>query len=355
MAIETPLSSWSSLQHHHHYRHRGSSDLLMSSLLYAVGVVVCGAVLVGLVVFFKWFSEPMRQAAVRRQWTLEKKFFVSPDDSGLRLPFPSLIEDDATKTLSIIVPAYNEEDRMGVMLDETFEFLKKKQQIDSSFTYELIVVDDGSKDRTSKVALEYSKPFGADVMRVLTLKRNMGKGGAIQNGMLCGRGEYLLMADADGATQISDLDFLLSKLKACEKNGLGVAVGSRAHLEERAVANRKWYRNIAMYAFHVVVRIFSVRSIKDTQCGFKLFSRDAARWIFTNQRLHGWAFDAELLLIAEKKRIPIAEVAVTWNEIPGSKLNVLQASFTMARELFLVWFAHTFGIWTIDTPKSKRS
>jgi dolichyl-phosphate beta-glucosyltransferase len=110
-----------------------------------------------------------------------------------------------------------------------------------------------------------------------------------------------------------------------------------------------------MHVFHLVVWVFSVRSVKDTQCGFKLFSREAGRWLFWNQRLHGWAFDAELLLIAEKKNIPIVEVAVTWNEIPGSKLNLLQASFTMARELVVIWFAHTFGLWKISPPKLKRS
>ncbi len=105
-----------------------------------------------------------------------------------------------------------------------------------------------------------------------------------------------------------------------------------------------------MYAFHLLVYIFAVKTVKDTQCGFKLFTRETAKWLFLNQHLHGWAFDAELLYIAESKGFPIDEVAVNWDEIPGSKLSIISASLTMARELVLLWICYTFNFWTIESP-----
>ena len=111
-----------------------------------------------------------------------------------------------------------------------------KKKRDPSFTYEVIIVDDGSRDKTTACALEYSRKFGTDTVRVMTLAKNVGKGGAIQQGMLHARGARLLMVDADGATRISDFDKLDERLNAVERNGFGVALGSRAHLEDNAIA-----------------------------------------------------------------------------------------------------------------------
>jgi dolichyl-phosphate beta-glucosyltransferase len=107
-----------------------------------------------------------------------------------------------------------------------------------------------------------------------------------------------------------------------------------------------------MYGFHFLVSTLGVRGIKDTQCGFKLFTRNAAQWVFANQRLERWVFDAELLMIARSLGIPIAEVAVNWHEVPGSKLNIVNASLEMARDLLWLRICYSLKIWTISTPKS---
>ncbi|KAG0359603.1 dolichyl-phosphate beta-glucosyltransferase, partial [Gamsiella multidivaricata] len=139
-------------------------------------------------------------------------------------------EGSPQRTLSVVVPAYNESERLPIMMKETLEFLKAQSQRDPKFTYEILIVDDGSQDSTVRVALEMAQLEANVDIRVLSFEKNRGKGGAVIQGMQYTRGEYILMVDADGATRFSDLEQLEVKLKQAEKNGLGVAVGSRAHL-----------------------------------------------------------------------------------------------------------------------------
>ena len=221
--------------------------------------------------------------------------------------------------------------------------------------YEILIVDDGSKDKTSEVALKYVKKYGSDKIRLLTLEKNAGKGGALQMGMLHGRGKYLLMVDADGASKISDLANLETALNSIEDNEHGIAVGSRSHLQENAVAQRAWYRNFLMYAFHFLVAFFAVRGIKDTQCGFKLFTRRTAAILFKNLNLKRWCFDVEILYMATLLKIPIVEVSINWQEIEGSKLSILDSSLTMARDLVLIKFCYLFGVWSIDNAEIKST
>jgi len=175
----------------------------------------------------------------------------------------------------------------------------------------------------------------------------MGKGGAVREGMLNAYGRYMLMMDADGATRISDVEKLEKKMLEIEDSGLGITIGSRAHLVEKAKAERKWYRNITMHGFHLLVYVLCVRGIKDTQCGFKLFTRKSAQAIFSNLHIMRWGFDVEALFVAKCLNIPMVEIAVNWTEIPGSKLNVLIASIQMIRELIMIRVYYSLGLWKI--------
>jgi len=262
-------------------------------------------------------------------------------------PFPSLLNTSPDLHLSIIVPAFDEEKRLPIMLDSTLAYVERRRKAEKDFDYEIIVVDDGSKDKTTPVALEYTKKYTSERIRVLKLKKNRGKGGAVKRGMLCARGRYLLMADADGATEIADLDRVEAETKKIERDGLAVGIGSRAHMQQDAVAKRKWYRNILMYGFHTLLGIFGVRGIKDTQCGFKLFSRRAAQLLFPSQHVERWAFDVELILLSQRFGIPMTEVAVNWQEIAGSKLSLFAASVQMARDIIRIRFAYMLGVWTV--------
>ncbi|CAO3666548.1 unnamed protein product [Umbelopsis vinacea] len=263
---------------------------------------------------------------------------------------------DASVRLSCIVPAFDESKRLPVMLEETVGHLQSRQKKDSKFTYEIIIVDDGSRDNTVDIALEFAKSHKDVDLRVLALEKNRGKGGAVTQGMLAARGEVCLMVDADGATKFSDLDDLELKLKKAEENGYGIAVGSRSHLVGTdAVVQRSFIRNLLMRGFHKLVYFLGIRGIEDTQCGFKLFSRKAAQLIFPNMHVERWIFDIECLVIAQAHRIPIVEVQVTWHEIDGSKVNLMRDSIQMALDLLTIRLNFLLGFWKVDSIKKQKS
>ncbi|XP_061595346.1 dolichyl-phosphate beta-glucosyltransferase-like [Cololabis saira] len=279
----------------------------------------------------------------------KEKYFLTA--TGEERPFPSL-HDPQSRELSVVIPAYNEELRMPVMLDEAMEYLEKRQKQNPSFTYEVIVVDDGSKDKTTEVALRYTRKYSADKIRVLTLVQNRGKGGAVRMGTLSSRGKFILMADADGATRFCDVEKVEAGLKDLNPGpeNLAISCGSRAHLEKDSVAQRSMFRTFLMYGFHFLVWFFCVRGIQDTQCGFKLFTREAALKTFSSLHVERWAFDVELLYIAQCYKIPIAEVAVNWTEIEGSKLVPFWSWLQMGRDLVFIRLRYITGAWKLQSP-----
>ncbi|CAD6243155.1 GSCOCG00009666001-RA-CDS [Cotesia congregata] len=286
----------------------------------------------------------------------EEKSFLN-QKTGKREPFPSL-HDEFNLHLSVIIPAYNEETRLKPMLDECLEFLENRKK--SGLTYEVIVVSDGSTDKTVQVAQNYAKKY--DTLRVLELIENRGKGGAVRLGMLSARGSVLLFADADGATKFSDLDKLEDSMKEilnCDykinpekvANAHAVVCGSRAHLEEAEAARRSFFRLILMHGFHFLVWTLCVRHVRDTQCGFKLFTRESAKTLFDALHVERWAFDVEILYIAQTLDIPITEIAVNWTEIEGSKIIPFWSWLEMGCDLLLIWLRYKIRAWRIIRPK----
>ncbi|XP_075495861.1 uncharacterized protein LOC142533106 isoform X2 [Primulina tabacum] len=199
--------------------------------------------------------------------------------------------------------------------------------------------------------------YNIDNIRVVLLGMNHGKGEAIRKGVLHSRGELILMLDADGSTKVSDLEKLEN-----QKHKFGdsrasdstmrisdvpiAAFGSRAHLEEKALATRKWYRNFLINEFHLVFLLAFGSGIRDTQCGFKMFTRAAARKLFMNVRLKRWCFDVELVYLSKCFRIPLVEISVNWTEIPGSKVNLLSIP-NMLWEIALMSVGYRTGMWKI--------
>ncbi|XP_075083883.1 uncharacterized protein LOC107762997 [Nicotiana tabacum] len=289
---------------------------------------------------------------------------VFEDPNSLKpVPCPHIF-DPAEKYISLIIPAYNEEHRLPGALDETLNYLQQRAAKDNIFTYEVIIIDDGSSDGTKGVAFDFVKRHSVDNVRVILLGKNHGKGEAIRKGMLHSRGELLLMLDADGATKVDDLEKLENQIHAVAKKGNqyedsagkdstirisdvpAAAFGSRAHLEEKALATRKWYRNFLMKGFHIVVLLAAGGGVRDTQCGFKMFTRAAARKLFLNIRLKRWCFDVELVYLCKWFRIPMIEISVNWTEIPGSKVNLLSIP-NMLWELAIMSLGYRTGIWKI--------
>lgn len=304
-----------------------------------------------IVTLVAWVFEPALSLHYTRSQCdvqLESSFVL---ESGERALFPS-IEDDPSIVLSVIVPAYNEEERFPIMFNAAISYLLEKKNNDSTFSFEIIVIDDGSTDGTRELVMSYVKDYGSNIVRLCTLSPNQGKGAAIRKGMMRGRGEYLLMVDADGATEITDYDRLFEKLteKVHGSDRGAVAFGSRAHLEKGSVSTRAWYRTILMKGMHLCVSVLCTRDIKDTQCGFKLFNRRAAKTLFPQMHLQRWGFDIELVQLCRYLDFPVFEVAVNWKEVDGSKLitkksDVVKASLVMLRDMVCVRLCFLLRIW----------
>lgn len=314
-------------------------------LLSLVGVAIFIAVIAFIIVAMS--TKPYPDLG---RYDSEKYFLNEKQEKCL---FPS-INDPASVELSVIVPAYNEEERLPMMMDEALEYLEERKKKLKSFTYEVIVVDDGSKDKTTQTAQSYCNKYGSDKIRVLTLAKNRGKGGAIRLGMFSARGRYLLFADADGASKFSDFTKLENEMKNMKKDSSNRAVvcGSRAHLEEESIAQRSFFRTILMKGFHFVVWFLCVRGIKDTQCGFKLLTREAAVILFSNLHVERWAFDVDMLFLAQYFNIPVGEVAINWTEIEGSKMVPVFSWIQMGKDIILIRLRYFLGAWKI-TEKSK--
>ncbi|XP_010833927.1 PREDICTED: dolichyl-phosphate beta-glucosyltransferase isoform X2 [Bison bison bison] len=283
----------------------------------------------------------------------EEKFFLNV--RGQREALPS-IRDSPTKQLSVVVPSYNEEKRLPVMMDEALGYLEDRQKQDPTFTYEVIIVDDGSKDQTSKVAFKYCQKYGSDKVRVITLVKNRGKGGAIRMGVFSSRGKKILMADADGATKFPDIEKLEKGLNDLQPwpDQMAIACGSRAHLEKESIAQRSYFRTLLMYGFHFLVWFLCVKGIRDTQCGFKLLTREAASRTFSSLHIERWAFDVELLYIAQFFKIPIAEIAVNWTEIEGSKLVPFWSWLQMGKDLLFIRLRYLIGAWRLEQTRKMN-
>lgn len=282
--------------------------------------------------------------------------------------------------LSLIIPAYNEEERLPIMLDESLSYLNKDRKsltqlfdaaignnhqrtVESLIKYEIIVVDDGSSDNTCNVVRKYAETLASgDTIKLISMHQNVGKGGAVKTGMLRSLGQLCLMIDADGATDITDgLPKLLEEMHVLNSKYTrkdvttppkSAVFGSRAHLENESKASRSKVRTFLMHAFHFFVKALCSPRIKDTQCGFKLFTRSAAISLFTNLHLRRWAFDTELVVIAEKLHISVSEVGVIWHEIDGSKLDggklsLALVSLGMLRDMLCVRACYFFRIWKL--------
>lgn len=318
---------------------------LLSILLSLVGVAIFIAVIALIIVAMS--TKPYPDLG---RYDSEKYFLNEKQEKCLFLS----INDPASVELSVIVPAYNEEERLPIMMDEALEYLEERKKKLKSFTYEVIVVDDGSKDKTTQTAQSYCNKYGSDKIRVLTLAKNRGKGGAIRLGIFSARGRYLLFADADGASKFSDFTKLENEMKNMKKDSSNRAVvcGSRAHLEEESIAQRSFFRTILMKGFHFVVWFLCVRGIKDTQCGFKLLTREAAVILFSNLHVERWAFDVDMLFLAQYFNIPVGEVAINWTEIEGSKMVPVFSWIQMGKDIILIRLRYFLGAWKI-TEKSK--
>lgn len=167
----------------------------------------------------------------------------------------------------------------------------------------------------------------------------------------------MLMADADGATKFSEVELLedaMRKLRSANDSGYGIVIGSRAHIGEVAKAQRDCLRKVLASGFRCLVSLLCVSGVQDTQCGFKLFARPSAQLLFPSQHVNRWAFDVELLFLAQKMmQMPIEEVPVNWVEIPGSKVSLLNASLSMLCDMVVIRLCYGSKIWRISSGREQ--
>ncbi len=213
-----------------------------------------------------------------------------------------------TRSVSIVIPAFNEEKRLPATLARVNEYLRA----DAWNFAEILVVDDGSADGTAAVA----ECGGA---RVLRQPVNRGKGAAVRRGMLEARGEWALLTDADLSTPIEEIEKLWN---AAESSGAAVAIGSRALDRALIGVHQPLARETMGRAFNLLMRAVTGLRFRDTQCGFKLFRADAAREIFRRQLLDGFGFDVEALVIAQELGYMAVEIPVRWNDVRGTKVSL---------------------------------
>jgi dolichyl-phosphate beta-glucosyltransferase len=224
--------------------------------------------------------------------------------------------------LSIVIPAYNEENRIGDTLRLAEAYLSKQ-----GYDSEIIVVDDGSTDRTAALVQTLCPE-----VRVIAYERNRGKGYAVKTGMLAALGDYRVFMDADGSTPISDLDLLWPQFDA----GADIVIGSRSLPHSRVLVRQHPLRENMGRMFNVLVKLFLMRDFIDTQCGFKGFTAKSAQTVFSRQRLDGFSFDAELLYIAQQHGLRIDEVPVLWCNSPQSRVRMFADSAWMIWDLLRI-------------------
>ncbi len=216
------------------------------------------------------------------------------------------------ETLSIVIPAYNEEQRLPATLDRIAAYIEHSPIP----VAEILVVDDGSRDKTAAL-VEQRK----GIVRLVSNPGNRGKGYAVRNGMLAAKGDWILSTDADLSAPIEELEKLIA---AVRRENAVVAIGSRALDRKLVKVHQPIMREISGRAFNLVMRLVTGLPFRDTQCGFKLFRQDAAKNIFARQIEDGFSFDVEDLIIARALGLRSIEVPVEWSNVEGTKVSLTQ-------------------------------
>ena len=236
--------------------------------------------------------------------------------------------------LSVVIPAYNEEQRIGRTLAETLDYLDAQ-----SYTSEVIVVDDGSRDGTEAVALSFSSRARGR-LRLLKNPGNRGKGYSVRNGMLHADGEILLFCDADLSTPPQEIAKVIGPI---EENRYDVVFGSRAIDTSLIEKHQSRLREAIGKTGNLILLVLTGLKFKDTQCGFKAFRRAAALASFSLQRIDGFGFDPEVLYIAQKQGWRLLETPVRWSHVEGSKLNAIGTPLKVLLEVSTIRWNDLLG------------
>jgi glycosyltransferase involved in cell wall biosynthesis len=225
--------------------------------------------------------------------------------------------------LSLVIPAYNEEQRLPGTLKQVFAFLQAQP-----YTFEVVIVENGSQDRTLQVAQEYASRYPQ--LRVMS-EPSRGKGGAVRAGMLAALGKYRFMCDADLSMPIAEINRFLPPVLS----DFDIAIASR-EAPGAVRYNEPIYRHLVGRIFNLMIRVLALPGLNDTQCGFKCFRGDLVEDVFRRQTISGWSFDIEVLFIARQRGYHIVEMPIPWYYTQDSKVQVLRDSLKMGLDLIKI-------------------
>src|SRR5437870_89168 len=247
---------------------------------------------------------------------------------------PTTHDQQPTTTYSIIIPAYNESGRIGATLDKVLTYAAER-----GWDAEVIVVNDGSGDNTVAIVRRYEEKHPK--LRLLENPGNRGKGYSVRNGMVHARGEVLLFSDADLSSPIEEAP----KLFGAIAEGADIAIGSRWLQSNLQTQKQPLYRQLFGRIFNLLLRMILGLKFKDTQCGFKAFTRRAVQSIFPLQKIERWGFDPELLFLAKNLGFKVVEVPVAWAHSEGTRISPLRDGIRMVGEMLKIRWNALSGIY----------
>jgi dolichyl-phosphate beta-glucosyltransferase len=231
-------------------------------------------------------------------------------------------------TYSIVIPAYNEGERLGATLEQVLAYVRQQ-----GWDAEVIVVNDGSRDNTAGIVRGFAE--SNPIVRLVENPGNRGKGYSVRNGILNSRGDIVVFSDADLSAPIEEMPKLLQALTA----GADIAIGSRWLRAELQTQRQSLHRQVFGRIFNLLLRMILGLQFKDTQCGFKAFTRRAAQTILPLQRIERWGFDPEILFLARKFGFRVEEVPVRWGHSGGTRIHPLRDGARMFQEMLRIrWY-----------------
>lgn len=237
--------------------------------------------------------------------------------------------------LSIIIPVYNEQNRISNTIKKTIDYFSKK-----NFNFEIIIVNDGSTDNTISVVKrnikELKNNLKNDKISILNNKINKGKGFSVRRGAIASKGQFVLFTDADLSTPIEEFE----KLSSCLKNGYNIAIGSRGLKDSKIIIRQNKIRESMGKFFNILVRIITNLNYKDTQCGFKCFDRKSINLISPHLKINGFSFDVEILYLAKKLGLKVSEIPIKWINNSNSKVSTIRSPINMFIDLLKIKNIH---------------
>ena len=269
---------------------------------------------------------------------LRRQSRTKPEDQSIPA---TIFMTSSPLDLSVVIPAYNEVKRLGPTLDSVVEYLETRRG-----TFEVIVVDDGSTDGTAALAERRGPP-----VRAVVLPHNQGKGAAVRAGVAASLGKRILFSDADLSTPIAEW----SRFEAKLAEGCDVVIGSRSLGESVILVRQPWFRERMGKTFNWILRQLLPLRFPDTQCGFKAFTATAARALFGASRTDGFAFDAEILFLADRAGYRVEELPITWRNSADSRVSPIRHSLQMMRDLVRIRLLAARGDYALPAVRRPTS